>query len=147
MEKLGDAVEPINTYKRGHKPIDTILCTRGIVVEKAGYLPFGEGVGDHRALFIDVTIASILGVNLPPDKAASARRINLQDPRIVTKYVKNQIIHVEKIQERHFLEIKKSNAKNHTGLGWGGGIACLDCGQVSTQRFKTSRSFCVISVR
>ena len=26
----------------------------------------------------------------------------------------------KKIQERHFLEIKKSNAKNHTGLGWGG---------------------------
>ena len=24
-------------------------------------------------------------------------------------------------QERHFLEIKNSNAKNHTGLGWGGG--------------------------
>ena len=24
-----------------------------------------------------------------------------------------------KIQERHFLEIKKSNIKNHTGFGWG----------------------------
>ena len=83
LEKLGDAVEPPNTYQRGHIPIDTILCTRGIVVEKAGYLPFGEGVGHHRALFIDVTIASTLGVNLPPDKAASARRLKLQDPRIV----------------------------------------------------------------
>ena len=32
-------------------------------------------------------------------------------------------LHVEHFQERHFLEIKKSNAKNHTGLGgvghWG----------------------------
>ena len=27
-------------------------------------------------------------------------------------------MHVETFQERHFLEIKKSNAKNHTGLGW-----------------------------
>ena len=35
LEKLGDAVEPPNTYQRGHKPIDTILCTRRIVVEKA----------------------------------------------------------------------------------------------------------------
>ena len=26
-------------------------------------------------------------------------------------------LHVENVQERHFLEIKKSNAKNHTGLG------------------------------
>ena len=24
-----------------------------------------------------------------------------------------------KIQERHFLEINKSNVKNHTGFGWG----------------------------
>ena len=34
-------------------------------------------------------------------------------------------IHVGKIQEHHFLEIKKSNAKNHTGLGWGGAIGVL----------------------
>ena len=30
-------------------------------------------------------------------------------------------MHVEKIQERHFLEIKKSNAKKYTGFGVGGG--------------------------
>ena len=28
-------------------------------------------------------------------------------------------MHVEKIQEHHLLEIKKINAKHHTGLGWG----------------------------
>ena len=43
----------------------------------------------------------------------------------MTKYDKNDKIHVENLQERHFLEIKKSNAKNHTGLGWGGGIGGL----------------------
>ena len=42
--------------------------------------------------------------------------------KILTKYDKNDQIHVEKIQERHFLEIKKSNAKNHTGLGWWGAL-------------------------
>jgi len=88
LERLGDTVDPPNTYQRGIKPIDTILCTRGIVVEQAGYLPFGEGVGDHRALFIDVTIASTLGVNLPPDKSVRARRLKLQDPRIIKKYVR-----------------------------------------------------------
>ena len=87
LERLGDTVDPPNTYQRGSKPIDTILCTRGIVVEQAGYLPFGEGVGDHRALFIDVTIASTLGVNFPPDKATRAQRLKVQDPRIVKKYV------------------------------------------------------------
>jgi len=42
LEKLGGDIEPPNTYQRGHKPIDTILCTRGVVVSKVGYLPFDE---------------------------------------------------------------------------------------------------------
>ena len=29
-------------------------------------------------------------------------------------------MHVDNFQEHHFLEIKKSNAENHTGLGWWG---------------------------
>ena len=41
--------------------------------------------------------------------------------QILTEYDKNEQILVEKIKERHFLEMKKSNAKNHTGLGSGGG--------------------------
>ena len=28
-------------------------------------------------------------------------------------------------QERHFVEIRKSNAKNHTGLGWGIGALLI----------------------
>lgn len=53
-----DGSEPPNTYKRGCNSIDTILCTRDIVMSKVGCLLFGEGVGDHRALFVDIIIAS-----------------------------------------------------------------------------------------
>ena len=45
--------------------------------------------------------------------------------KILTEYDKNDKIHAEIVQKRHFLEIKKSNAKNHTGLGWWGGIGVL----------------------
>ena len=45
--------------------------------------------------------------------------------KILTKYDKHDKIHVGNFQERHFLEIKKTNAKNHTGLGLGGGIGVL----------------------
>ena len=31
---------------------------------------------------------------------------------------KKHSIHVKKIQERHCLQIKKSNVKHHTGFGW-----------------------------
>ena len=40
--------------------------------------------------------------------------------QMLTKYDSQEQIHVENFQERHFPEIKRSNAKNHAGLGWGG---------------------------
>ena len=88
MERMDDNEKLPNTYNRGVNPIDTILCTVGINVHKAGYLPFGDGVGDHRPLFMDVTIASTLGVKLPTPKAMSARRLKTLDPRVVKKYNK-----------------------------------------------------------
>ena len=39
--------------------------------------------------------------------------------QILIKYNKNEQIHVEIFQGRHFPEIEKSNAKSHTGWGWG----------------------------
>jgi len=71
------------TFNRGINPIDTIMCMAGITVIKAGYLAFGEGVGDHRSLFMDVTVISTLGVKMAVPKKMVARRLKLQDPRVV----------------------------------------------------------------
>ena len=71
------------TYQNGVKPIDTIMCTAGIDVQKVGYLPFGDGVGDHRPLFLDVTIASTLGVKMANPTKMAARRLKTLDPRVV----------------------------------------------------------------
>ena len=91
----------LNTYSGGHVPIDTIMCTQGVDVKKAGYLEFGEGVGDHRPIFIDVTMASTLGVNIPPPISMKARRLKTNDPRIMEKY--------KKVLKAHFkrLNLKK----------------------------------------
>ena len=51
-------------------------------------MEFGEGVGDHRPIFIDITIASTLGVNIPTPKSMKARRLKTNDPRIMEKYKK-----------------------------------------------------------
>ena len=59
-------------YQRGRKTIDTILCTGGANVVNAGYMSLCEWVGDHRILFIDVTIVSTLGVDMPSMKSAKA---------------------------------------------------------------------------
>ena len=91
-DKLLDRVEgegrKLNTYSGGNVPIDTIMCTQGIEVLKAGYLPFGEGVGDHRPIYIDITVASSLGVNLPNPITMKARRLKTNDPRITNRYNK-----------------------------------------------------------
>ena len=88
IERMQDTSSLPNTFNRGTKPIDTIMATAGILVRKAGYLPFGDGVGDHRPLFVDVTIASTLGVKLTTPKKMSARRLKALDPRVVKKYNK-----------------------------------------------------------
>ena len=68
------------TFNRGNKQIDAILCTVGIHVVKGGYLPIGEGVGDHRPLFIDISVESTLGVKIPPPTAVKTRRLQLNNP-------------------------------------------------------------------
>ena len=66
LESLGEDEKAPNTYSRGTRPIGTILATRGVEGSKAGYLSFGEGVEDHRPLFVDIVTSSVLGVKLPP---------------------------------------------------------------------------------
>ena len=88
MERnMGDKALP-PTFIRGVCPIDTIMCTVGVSVRKAGYLSFGEGVGDHRPIFADITVASTLGVKLSDSKKMAARRLKLVDPRVVKRYNK-----------------------------------------------------------
>ena len=113
------------TYQLGSRPIDTILCTAGIEVRSAGYLPFGTGVGDHRPLFVDVTISSTLGVNLPPSKKIVARRLKLNDPRVINNYnakLKNYFsrhslsFHVKGLQENITQPLASSTALEYERL-------------------------------
>ena len=86
MKRVGDSDLLPPTYNLGVNPIDTLLCTAGIEVQQAGYLPFGDGVGDHRPLFMDVTVASTLGVKLTEPKKMAARRLKMLDPRVMKRY-------------------------------------------------------------
>ena len=79
-----------------------------MVVDRAGYLPFGEGVGDHRALFVDISLVSVLGADLPPIQTARARKLKLQDPRIVKKYNKSLKLFIKS----HDLELRSFQLQN-----------------------------------
>ena len=90
QDVMVEAVGPENaprTYARGSNPIDTILASANVNIAKAAYLPFGEGVGDHRSLLIDVEESSVFGTSGEPSAKLRARRLKMKDPRIVTKYI------------------------------------------------------------
>ena len=60
------------TYIRGQKTIDFILATEGVLnsVMAAGMLPFQHGIiSDHRGLWIDLNIASLLKGAIPPQQS------------------------------------------------------------------------------
>ena len=62
--------KPSSTY-----PVNGIFTTPGISASRCGYLPFGEGVydGDHRMLWINLTLDTAFGHDLPPIASAAAQ--------------------------------------------------------------------------
>jgi hypothetical protein len=63
--------------------------------------------------------------NLPYGNAAKLSQILIKYDKIWAKYAKNNKMHVENFQERHFLKEKSpcGNANNIAkGLGWWGGV-------------------------
>ena len=76
------------THVRGSESIDGIYVTPEIEVRGASYLPFNKDLGDHRPVMMDVTIASILGRNLPKIVPPRARRLSAKIPRIREEYIK-----------------------------------------------------------
>ena len=78
--------KPPPTYQRGTDAIDGIFVSPSIRVTKAGYLGFGEIPGDHRGLWLDVEQRSILGYKMADIPIAQARRLKLDNPRVVRRY-------------------------------------------------------------
>lgn len=101
LDGLGEETAP-STYDKGKSPIDLILCSANIGMVKAGYLPFGEGAGDHRPLVIDIDQISVFGASENPSSKVKTRRLKLNDLRIRKKYDKIQ----EKVVELNAILIK-----------------------------------------
>ena len=102
--------EPPPTYHRAKRhAIDEIFASAEINVTKAGYLPFGTGVGDHRPIWFDFSITSCLGSKLPKLFSFPSRRLKCQDPSIQHRYVKVLTTFLEK----HNVFERSSNLFSH----------------------------------
>ena len=74
------------THNRGSRPIDTMMGTPSLRDSPSGYLPFGSAPGDHRPLWLDLSVTTLFGAAgrvIPPSKG---RKLQCCDPRVVSRY-------------------------------------------------------------
>eukprot|EP00978_Attheya_sp_CCMP212_P041036 scaffold230432_cov59-Attheya_sp.AAC.1 len=94
LEKHGENSPP--TCNMGSSPIDGIWATNSLDIARGGYLNFEEGLpGNHRTLWADITYQSALGHHQPAIIRRGWRRLKLNDPRIVERYLRYRKAHAK----------------------------------------------------
>ena len=74
------------THNRGSVPIDGIFCSPTLDIRRGGFLGFDDICGDHRGLWIDLPLHTIVGFRMPKVIIPKARRLRTEDPRVADKY-------------------------------------------------------------
>ena len=84
-QKFGDENMPA-TYHAGSRPIDEIFISRDLNFKAVGYLPFGDGPGDHRGIFIGIFKDSMIGDSINAIHRQQGRKLKSTDIRTVEKF-------------------------------------------------------------
>lgn len=95
-----------NTFARGSSQIDGIYASTTIQVKKSGYMPLLCAVGDHRPLWMDINVTSIVGEPEQGHLPRNARRLRIDDTRCKMKYVQ-QLTKTIKEERLHILAENK----------------------------------------
>ena len=90
------------TSLTGSKPIDSIFVSASLQnIVRGGWIKLEDSIGDHRSIFIDIPIQTLLGENPFHIHRSTARRLVCDQPQVVDKY--NQLL-VEQLQNQHTFE-------------------------------------------
>ena len=81
-QKFGESNMPA-TYHAGIKPIDDIFISKDLTFRDTGYLPFGDGPGDHRGIYVDIDRASMIGKSIYKIHRQQGRKLKSTDVRTV----------------------------------------------------------------
>lgn len=76
-----------STHERRKVRIDYMFVSPSLNIKRSGFLPFSKFPGDHRAIWMDLELIDVIGHNPPSLSIAHARRLKLQDPRTVKRYL------------------------------------------------------------
>ena len=87
LPTLHPDIQPPRTNQMGVHPIDGIFVSPALNnATRGGWLKFGEGIGDHRPLFVDIPIKKLLGESRFRIQRPYVRRLKCNDPRIVSNF-------------------------------------------------------------
>ncbi len=81
------------TFSRGSHPIDGLWASDDLNFSNSCVMPFGYGVGDHRAFILDIPLESLIGVNPRWIVRPASQRLNSRIPRCGKAYSKSREQH------------------------------------------------------
>ena len=77
------------TSLTGSAPIDSIFVSPSLQnITRGGWLKIEDSIGDHRTIFVDIPIKTLLGENPFHIHRNTARRLVCEQPKVVEKYNK-----------------------------------------------------------
>ena len=74
------------TYAAGKHQIDGVFATSNVHITGARFLPLWTGIGDHRAILIDITQDSLYGETLLKIVKPSCRRLQCHNTKVRDQY-------------------------------------------------------------
>ena len=98
---------PGTTFFRGSNPINRLWVSDDVDISNACVMPFGYGIGDHRAYILDIPLESLVGENPIKIVRPAGRRLNSRLPECSKAYIKsledNIVNHrlLERLHEAH----------------------------------------------
>jgi hypothetical protein len=95
------------TFFQGSKPINGIWVSNNLDISNACMMPFGYGVGDHRAFVLDVPLELLIGIDPVKIMRPMGRRLNSRLASCCKTYIEslesNITLHclLERLHEAH----------------------------------------------
>ncbi len=104
--KLHTGASPGATFFQGLRPIDVLWVSKDLDISNACVMPFGFGMGNHRAFILDIPLESLVGANPVNIIKPVSRCLNSRLPKCGKAYIES----LEKNIVKHCLLERLYNA-------------------------------------
>ena len=105
---------PKTHIRSKNAPIDCIFGSAHFNIDRGGFLSFTKLLSDHRGVWVDIPKFLLYGYNPPQPTFPSARRLKLNDPRIVNRYISLLL----ESMHQHDLFQKMNDLHQQTQVQW-----------------------------